>query len=80
MSAVTQANYLNALQSFDSLPSSAFVRLPVVCSLLAVSEATVWRRVQAGMIPTPRKLGPRVTGWNVGELRRHLEESAKQAA
>jgi predicted DNA-binding transcriptional regulator AlpA len=77
---VKKSASLAALQSFDSLPSSAFVRLPTVCALLAVSEATIWRRVQAGLIPTPRKLGPRVTGWNVGELRNHLEESAKLAA
>lgn len=67
-----------ALENFDRLPASAFVRLPVVAALFGCSAPTVWRRVQSGHIPQPRKLGPRVTAWNVGELREAL--SALEAA
>lgn len=59
----------DALRNFDSLPDSANVRLPVVAALFACADVTVWRRVKAGMLPAPRKLGARVTAWNVGELR-----------
>jgi predicted DNA-binding transcriptional regulator AlpA len=38
-------------------------------ALFACSAATVWRRVQSGHIPQPRKLSLRTTCWNVGELR-----------
>lgn len=62
----------DALRNFDSLPNSAHVRLPVVAALYACAPATVWRRVRAKAIPEPRKLGERVTAWNVGELREAL--------
>ena len=61
-----------ALASFDLLPSSASVRLPVVKALYACSAASVWRGVKAGTIPKPRKLTPRTTAWNVGDLRQAL--------
>lgn len=63
----------DALRHFDALPDSAHVRQPVVEALFACAAATVWRRVAAGLIPKPRKLGPRLTAWNVGELRAALK-------
>ena len=68
MSTITAA----ALAEFDTLPNAAHVRLPVVQALYACSDETIRRRVKAGQIPAPRKLGPRVTAWNVGELRKAL--------
>lgn len=62
----------SALHHFDSLPDSAHVRQPVVEALFACSSATVWRRVKDGSIPSPEKLGPRISAWNVGKLRRAL--------
>lgn len=62
----------DALKNFDSLPDSAFVRLPVVQALYGCSAATVWRGVKAGRIPKPRKLSPRTTCGNVGELLKAL--------
>jgi len=32
-----------AFESFDNLPASAGVRLPVVAALFGISSATVWR-------------------------------------
>ena len=61
-----------ALKHFDSLPDSANVRRPVVSALLGCSPATVWRMVQRGELPAPRRLSPRVTAWNVGDLRKAL--------
>ena len=61
-----------SLADFDTAPASAYVRLPVVCKLFSCSPATVWRRVQDGMIPAPKKFGPRHTAWNIGELRKAL--------
>ena len=62
----------DSLKNFDVLPSSAFVRLPVLEVLYACSPATIWRGVKSGRIPKPKKLSPRTTGWNVGELRQAL--------
>ncbi len=61
-----------ALRNFDALPDSAYVRQPVVEGLLAISPATVWRMVGRGELPEPCKLGPKVTAWNVGKLRRAI--------
>ena len=66
------------LQNFDALPDSASVRQPTVEALWACSPASVWRGVKAGRIPAPRKLSPRVTAWNVGELRKALATVAGQ--
>ena len=57
---------------FDYLPDSANVRLPVVKALYGISAPSVWRNVKNGNIPKPRKLTPRTTVWNVGELRAAL--------
>lgn len=62
----------HALVNFDALPDSAHVRQPVVKALFAISDTTLWRRVKTGLIPAPRKNGPRTTVWNVGELRAAL--------
>lgn len=58
--------------SFDRLPESAGVRLPVVAALFGISPATVWRWSKAGALPAPSRIG-RVTIWNVGELRVRLK-------
>jgi predicted DNA-binding transcriptional regulator AlpA len=64
----------SALRHFDSLPDSANVRLPVVCGLAGVSPATAWRMASDGRLPAPRKMGPKITCWNVGELRSILNK------
>ncbi len=70
---IKNANTINSdLRNFDQFPNSANVRLPVVMALYACSSATVWRGVKAGRLPQPRKLSPRTTCWNVGELRHAL--------
>lgn len=61
-----------ALKNFDDLPDSANVRLPVVGGLFGCSPATVWRMVQRGTLPAPRKISERVSAWNVGDLRQVL--------
>jgi len=68
----------DSLQHFDSLPNSAHVRQPIVEALFACSSATVWRRVKDGRIPKPRKLSHRITGWQVGDLRRALQEDVSE--
>jgi len=68
----TDSELPSALRNFDHLPATAYVRQPIVEALLSCSAATVWRRVADGGLPRPHKLSPRVTAWNVGELRRIL--------
>lgn len=63
-----------ALARFDQLPSSAFVRLPVVQGLLDCSAASVWRYAKSGKLPQPVKLTAGTTAWQVGPLRRALAD------
>ena len=65
-----------ALVNFDSMPDSAFIRLPVIKALYGVSSATIWRGVKAGSIPKPSKLSERCTAWNVGEIKADLAAKA----
>jgi predicted DNA-binding transcriptional regulator AlpA len=68
-----RAEIPDALRNFDSLPDSAYVRLKIVCALRGYSESTAWRKVKDGTLPKPKKLSARITGWNVGELRKAAE-------
>ena len=63
-----------ALQHFDQLPDSAFVRLPTVCGLFGQCRSNIWRNVKLGRFPAPKKLSARVTAWQVGDLRRTLKD------
>lgn len=65
----------STLTNFDFLPDTANVRLPVVKALYGCSSATIWRAVKSGHIPSPRRLTPRITAWNVGELRAALAKA-----
>jgi predicted DNA-binding transcriptional regulator AlpA len=57
------------LPDFDSLSDSGFVRLPSLLILFSCSRATIWRWVKAEKLPAPKKLGPRISAWNVREIR-----------
>lgn len=61
-----------ALVNWESMPDSAFVRLPVMQGLYGVSAASIWRGVKRGSIPKPIKLSERCTCWNVGAIRAAL--------
>lgn len=61
---------------FDGLPDTAFVRVGTVARIYSVTPATIYRWSRKRMIPAPRRLGPQVTAWNVGELRIDLRKKA----
>jgi predicted DNA-binding transcriptional regulator AlpA len=62
------------LESFDTLPNSAFIRLSTVTALFACSASTIWRGVKAGRLPRPIKHFDRASAWNVGQIRAVLQE------
>lgn len=63
------------LANFDSLPESAYVRLPTVKALFACSTSSVWRGIKAGRIPAPVKLSPRTSCFSVKALRLALKRN-----
>ncbi len=69
-------NLSPAIANFDSMPNSAYIRLPVMKALYGVSSATIWRGVKIGTIPKPSKLSERCTAWNVGLVRAALAAKA----
>jgi predicted DNA-binding transcriptional regulator AlpA len=69
MEQTTKPRINKALEGFDTLPDSAFVRVATVSALRNCSGATTWRHVKLGLLPAPKKLSAGITGWNVGELR-----------
>jgi predicted DNA-binding transcriptional regulator AlpA len=67
---ILSGHNLDAYLNFDKLPDGGFVKQPVITALEQCSDATFWRRVKAGLIPKPDKLGSgRSNTWNVGKYR-----------
>jgi prophage regulatory protein len=56
------------------LPPQGFVRCPTVVALFATSRSTLWRWIKEGRFPAPYKLGPGTTGWDVADLRAHMDK------
>jgi hypothetical protein len=59
-----------AVKAFDDLPDDARVSAEVVTALFSISNRTLHRRIQAGLIPAPQHSNPRV--FSVGAIRRAL--------
>ncbi len=68
---VTASAIESALKQFSSLPDDAGVRLRTAGTLLACSNATIWRMAKAGKI-TARKVSKGVTVFTVGSIRNLL--------
>jgi len=62
----------DARREFDNLPDSAILRPKEISYVGSWSDATTWRLFQSGRL-TRRKLGPRMTGAMVGEVRALLK-------
>ena len=61
------------------LPSTGFVRLPVILKVFPIGRSTWWAGVKAGRFPVPVKLGPRTTAWKVEDIRRLLGDTGARA-
>ncbi|MBT2304695.1 AlpA family phage regulatory protein [Variovorax paradoxus] len=64
------------LETFHVLPSDARVKTETICTLLACSRTTLWRRVKAGAFPAPIRQASNVVRWRVGDVRKHLAGNA----
>jgi len=50
------------------LPSTGFVRLPVVLSVFPVSRSSWYRGIKKGKYPAPVKIGEHSSAWAVQDL------------
>lgn len=51
------------------LPTTGFLRLPSILSVIPVSKSTWWAGIKTGRFPKPVKLGVRITVWRVEDIR-----------
>lgn len=66
------------LKAFRDAPDDARVRTNLVTALFGVSEKTIRRRVEAGLMPAPFKDGG-VTYWRAADIRRALASAGTPA-
>lgn len=59
-------------------PSEGFIRLPQVLLMFPVSRTNLWRLVKSGTFPKPKKIGPRTSVWDIGELREYQKRLSEQ--
>lgn len=59
---------MTAIETFDSLPNGAFIRLPVVLALLGISRSSFYAGIQSGKYPPPVKVGTRASAWRKSEI------------
>jgi predicted DNA-binding transcriptional regulator AlpA len=67
----------------NPLPETGFVRLsqivgdpkavPPIPAVIPVSKSSWWQGVKSGRYPKSVKLGPRITAWNVADIRALIE-------
>ena len=56
-----------------------YIRAKSVAKRLDMSESSVWRLVQQGILPKPIKLTPRTTVWSVSEIDAAIEKRADKS-
>lgn len=63
--------------ALQSLPSTGFVRLPVILQHYPVSSSSWWAMVRDGRAPKAIKLGPNTTAWKAEDIREFLGRAAQ---
>ena len=61
------------------LPSEGFVRLSALLAPVGpipVSRSSWWAGVKAGRYPQPKRLGPKITVWDVADIRALIARGA----
>lgn len=58
-----------------SLPTTGFVRLPQVLSVIPLSRSAIYQAIREGRFPAPVKLGPRTAAWSVDAIREWIDKA-----
>ncbi|MCK9258160.1 MAG: AlpA family phage regulatory protein [Azoarcus sp.] len=62
----------DSARHFDSLPDSARIDIATMIAVVGRSRASVYRYIDKGILPRPRKLAGTQNSWIVGEVRKAL--------
>lgn len=62
----------DSARHFDALAASARIDIAAMVAITGKSRATIYRWVERGILPKPRKLAGTQNTWSVGEVRRAL--------
>lgn len=62
----------DSARHFDALPDSARIDIAALVAVTGKSRATVYRWIDLGYLPKPRKFAGTQNTWIVGEVRRAL--------
>ena len=60
-----------------SIPSTGFMRISEVLTVIPISRSSWWAGVKSGRYPKPVKLSARVTAWRVGDIRALVDAYSK---
>jgi excisionase family DNA binding protein len=63
-------------QTLDQAPDCSLIPARTLAQWLGVSQATIWRWVRSGRLPSPQKLGENTTRFQVGAVRAALAKMA----
>ena len=64
----------NSENVLSSLPIEGLVRLEQILQVLPISRTTFYRRIREGAIAKPKHpFGPRISFWDVKEIRKFWE-------
>ncbi len=66
--------------NFDQLPDSALIDMPHLKVIAGKSNATIYRWIENGILPKPRKFGPTRNYWTAGEIRQAFGMTSEVAA
>lgn len=61
------------IEHFDRLPDSACIDIATLKAITGKSRATLYRWIEKGILPKPRKLGLTNNVWAAGDVRRALK-------
>ena len=63
----------------NNLPSTGFLRLPQVLSLIPIGKSKWWSGVKTGLYPSSVKLGGRTTAWKVEDIKALIEDLSSES-
>lgn len=63
---------------YDDVPTTGFLRLPEVLSLIPIGKTCWWEGVRSGRFPKAVKLSPKCTAWRAEDIRDLIKALSEQ--